>query len=383
MKLQLICVLTIAYFSLASHCSEDIWPFEELFEPPTPATGWANAANERLDEESNHERVGSAHPIALSTLTADQDQPAIVYFGFSMLGDEYLPTEACEAERVTMYMHESDVDEWTPLDQAVTLSSEHTFESYRLAGVALLDVPAERLPPAGQARSIVHLLEPVNFYARAVLYHFAPGAQAVVFELDGTLLSLNSFSVCLSVKDICETRIRNDAERLARTWAQKGYDIIYVSERSPAAYHETYEWLVETDFPPGLVRLADSTIDARAPVPFKRRVLASMRAAGIDIVAIYGDAKTDIVAYADAGVPKDRTFIIGPHGGEQGTVDLGASDDDDAFARHISSYVEQQPDAASQRIVYNGDTGPIEDGSAASLLSASFLFLLSIVALIH
>lgn len=37
----------------------------------------------------------------------------------------------------------------------------------------------------------------------------------------------------------------------------------------------------------------------------------------------YGNATTDIFAYLGAGIAQDATFILGDHGGEEGTVDLG------------------------------------------------------------
>lgn len=35
--------------------------------------------------------------------------------------------------------------------------------------------------------------------------------------------------------------------------------------------------------------------------------------------AAYGNATTDITAYADAGIPKAATYIIGSNGGKDGT----------------------------------------------------------------
>src|SRR5262249_52802297 len=39
----------------------------------------------------------------------------------------------------------------------------------------------------------------------------------------------------------------------------------------------------------------------------------------------FGNAATDIYAYAAAGISKSRTWIIGPHGGEEGTINPGTS----------------------------------------------------------
>ena len=39
--------------------------------------------------------------------------------------------------------------------------------------------------------------------------------------------------------------------------------------------------------------------------------------------AAYGNARTDIHACATLGIDQARTFILGKHGGEEGTVKLG------------------------------------------------------------
>ena len=39
--------------------------------------------------------------------------------------------------------------------------------------------------------------------------------------------------------------------------------------------------------------------------------------------ATFGIARTDIHAYAALGIDKTKTFILGKHGGEEGTVKLG------------------------------------------------------------
>ena len=58
-------------------------------------------------------------------------------------------------------------------------------------------------------------------------------------------------------------------------------------------------------------------------------------------VAVYGNADTDIKAYANAGIPGDKTFIVGGlGGGSSGTVDIPNMD----FTAHIAAFVDTQPD---------------------------------------
>jgi phosphatidate phosphatase PAH1 len=57
------------------------------------------------------------------------------------------------------------------------------------------------------------------------------------------------------------------------------------------------------------------------------------------VVAAYGNAVTDITAYANAGVPLTQTFIIGPLAGNSGTVAIPNMD----YTQHIASFVAAQP----------------------------------------
>jgi phosphatidate phosphatase PAH1 len=56
-------------------------------------------------------------------------------------------------------------------------------------------------------------------------------------------------------------------------------------------------------------------------------------------VAAYGNARTDIEAYEDVGIPKEKTFIIGPYAGEKGTTPIGED-----YRSHVDT-VEEYPEA--------------------------------------
>jgi len=63
---------------------------------------------------------------------------------------------------------------------------------------------------------------------------------------------------------------------------------------------------------------------------------------GLNIVRAYGNATTDIAAYADGGIPKADTYIIGEHAGEQGTQPLYND-----YTYHYSTVVANTPRSAS------------------------------------
>ena len=77
--------------------------------------------------------------------------------------------------------------------------------------------------------------------------------------------------------------------------------------------------------PPGPIRFQPRVMDTlshRRTRKYKTAALADLAALGLDIRAAYGNALTDIEAFAKAGVPADRVFIVGPHAGKKGTVPI-------------------------------------------------------------
>ena len=100
--------------------------------------------------------------------------------------------------------------------------------------------------------------------------------------------------------------------------------VVYLTGRPYWLVEHTRAWLHEGGYAPGLVH---TTLRHRDVVPneggvgaFKAAYLRSLQAAGLRIVAAYGNAVTDVAAYAAAELAPTQTFIIGPHAGEGGTI---------------------------------------------------------------
>ncbi|MFO0749433.1 MAG: hypothetical protein U1F43_27760 [Myxococcota bacterium] len=161
----------------------------------------------------------------------------------------------------------------------------------------------------------------------------APGTQAVVTDIDGTLTTGDEELILELVEDIFnETYVQQmypDADTMLSGWADKGYLIVYMTGRPDILRPMTERWVEDASarhFPPGPLHLTDTNAQA---VPnndgvgtYKAQYLAYLKAQGLDIVAAYGNATTDIYAYAQAGIPKEHTWIIGTHRGEENTQPL-------------------------------------------------------------
>jgi phosphoglycolate phosphatase-like HAD superfamily hydrolase len=167
---------------------------------------------------------------------------------------------------------------------------------------------------------------------KATLHVLPKGTELVVFDIDGTL-TVDDAEV---TRDVLDEHFRHIADgkyaaaaydhgaELAQTWADRGYVVVYVTGRPYWLVDHSRAWLAGGKYPPGIVR---TTLRHREVVPnedgvgaFKRAFLQSLVDAGYRIAAAHGNAKTDVWAYAKVGIPTDRTFIIGPHAGEGGTV---------------------------------------------------------------
>jgi len=127
-------------------------------------------------------------------------------------------------------------------------------------------------------------------------------APAVVFDIDGTLTP-----TVLSV-----FTAREDAAEVARTFAQKGYKIFYLSTRVSWLSAGIPDWLKQNGFPylPDSVHVAQEDEDRSHPYDFKKRKLLEFYGRDWEVKFAYGDSSTDFAAYAAVGIPKTQVFAL-------------------------------------------------------------------------
>ncbi len=172
--------------------------------------------------------------------------------------------------------------------------------------------------------------------ARGTLWVTTPKTKAVVFDIDGTLTTGDREIVeyALTGRAI---DMRPDANALVRHWAQRGVLPVYLTGRPYLFNASTRRWLKQKGFPSGPVITVESL---RHALPtqggvgaFKEEWLVrAMHRAGLEVIAAYGNASTDICAFARAGIAPSATFIIGKNGGRhcegfqraQGVSDWGS-----------------------------------------------------------
>jgi hypothetical protein len=289
----------------------------------------ATAAKPRIKDESSDTIGNPGGPLASTYLLDDQPVAAApgTYRGTkSRTGvDEGLFGVPIAGEAVSLWTFDDAVDTWSEVARAVTDPSG----GYELTVAG---------PVAEPGRPVYSMLEGDGTCAAHYDFVLPAGAKVVVTDVDGTLTADDGELLRELTDGAYVGAMKAAANRLLQTWAAKGYPVIYLTARPHLFRAETRAWLTALTFPIGPTITAEAIGDASAyKTIWLERMIEDF---GWNVVAAYGNASTDISAYANAGIAKDTTFIIGPLAGADGTVPIA----DDDYSEHIRSYVETQPD---------------------------------------
>ena len=146
------------------------------------------------------------------------------------------------------------------------------------------------------------------------------GTKVVVFDVDGTLTRGNSELIKMLTLGK-EPKMHPDANTVANHYVRQGYRVVYLTGRMYFLRKGTRDWLRRNDFPAGALltswRWRNTTPGPWFIGKFKHRILSDLQhRAGVDIFHIYGNAATDVCAYAKSGVDPRVTFIVGGKGGD-------------------------------------------------------------------
>jgi phosphatidate phosphatase PAH1 len=202
-------------------------------------------------------------------------------------------------------------------------------------GRIALELAAGDLPPVGAYALHLRVMGD-NTSARSVLRVLPPGTRLMIFDIDGTLTTDDLELVGDVMADLFGPILAGDYVPAARAGAveitrlrrdTQGYVLVYLTGRPYLMTELSRGWLEELGFAPGSLHLCDDMADTLpsddAVGDYKAGYLGELLSAGLVIEAAYGNASTDVYAYDRAGVPLERTFILGENGGAGGTADLG------------------------------------------------------------
>lgn len=262
-------------------------------------------------------------------------------------GDDMITTDEADASVRAKLAYGSlskDLeDEWVEvwLDDCnglVRLGHALTDDDGRLA----LPLPIDELPGVG--RFALHFrVEGDGTLARATLWVLPIGTRVAVFDIDGTLTT-SDWQLFEDLLDDLFTPIlhghspdaRAGAAETTRARDEQGYVPLYLTGRPYWLTAKSRAWLDERGMAAGplvTARRSSQILPTNSGVgTFKADTLAELELMGLVPELAYGNATTDIFAYADAGIELATTFILGKHGGEQDTVALG-----DDYEAHLAA----------------------------------------------
>ncbi len=155
------------------------------------------------------------------------------------------------------------------------------------------------------------------------LWILPAGTHLVLTDIDGTMTASDS-ELFEQMLDGSHVPVPYPAAvELIEAHADRRWVPVFLTGRPYWLQPRTRDWLADLDFPAGPLHVTDSNSEA-LPVEsgvgaFKRAWIEGLLDEGYLIDFAYGNAATDVYAYLEAGLPPEDVWIIGPHGGEDGT----------------------------------------------------------------
>ncbi|MDX8360366.1 hypothetical protein [Cytobacillus sp. IB215316] len=144
----------------------------------------------------------------------------------------------------------------------------------------------------------------------------------VVFDIDGTLTTDDLESVKEYADEYFSETYRAEmyegANEVVKFYVEQGYNIIYLTARPYWLSSVSQKWLIDNDFPFGLLHTYPEGSFANDAAGYKEDYLLSVlnREGSVDFA--YGNALTDIEAYLNIGLSNDQVFIIGENADVEG-----------------------------------------------------------------
>ena len=276
--------------------------------------------NQRDFEHSSNTWLSSLytpyHVIHDQIVLADETVNIVGKFDYSRLFHKDL-----EDEKVHAYIIGTGMSQWLYLGAYTTDTDGKVF------------VPVSKSEGEYQIRMVVEGdLTSVNGYLSVVNKE----RKAVLFDIDGTL-TLNDFESVGDYLGVDKAEPHYYAKETVQAYKDKGYQIIYLTGRPYWVAKDSREWFDYMGMPQGQLH---TNPYGDGPIPsdtqaYKTDYLNTLiEDKSVQIVRAYGNASTDIAAYADAGIEVGETYIIGENAGMSGTQPIYGD-----YTYHFSSKV--------------------------------------------
>ena len=287
------------------------------------------AENNPRNKDEGGDVLGNPGGATANIYLADDAEPASGAFAYLGVKARTTPTKGLfsnpiAGEPVSLWHNDDASGTWEARGRATTDDNgQYSIDS------------AGFIAPNGEP--IYSILEGDLSCADQYNFLLPPGTKVVVSDIDGTLTTDDAELIMQVADESYVPKLMTGGDAMLQAWDAKGYPIIYLTARSHQFRSESRVWLRDFDFPAGPMITSNMTNEADV---YKTAWLKRMFGAfGWVPVAAYGNADTDIIAYENAGIPKDKTFIVGPLAGNSGTVAIPNMD----YTQHTASFVAAQP----------------------------------------
>lgn len=175
---------------------------------------------------------------------------------------------------------------------------------------------------------------------------------AIVTDIDETL-TISDAEFLMQLGDSTYDPVeREGGAEMITAYVDLGYRIMYLTARAESlsatdsgetSRELTERWLMEHGYPLAEdtteVVLSEVLVLGESARTYKAEAIAALQADGWRFDYAYGNATSDIDAYADAGISLDVTFIIGEHAGEGGTVAV----EGEGWVDHTAAFLPMVP----------------------------------------
>jgi LNS2-like protein (lipin/Ned1/Smp2) len=300
------------------------------------SSGFRKSVNEMLVADDPHNKdeasdtLGNPGGATASVYLADDQQPQaapVAYHGTKARTprNDGLQQTPLVGENVSLWFYDTGKMMWQSVGRTTTDSN------------GVYDLPSTGFV-APNREPVYAMLEADGSCAEHFDLLLASGAKVVVTDIDGTLTASDNELLLQIADDTHVPQMMGAADKLLVAWAMKGYPVVYLTARPHLLRPETRGWLEQLGFPVGplITENGGESGDDVYKTLWLDRLVHDF---GWTVVAAYGNAPTDITAYENAGIAKDRTFIVGSFGGSRGTVAIENND----YTQHIASFVAAQP----------------------------------------
>lgn len=212
-----------------------------------------------------------------------------------------------EYEYVHTYIYGSGSSSWQYLGRYQTNSDGKIYVS---------------VPPQSEGDYVVKMVVEGDLsVATGYLTVVKPGRETVLFDIDGTL-TLNDFEAVGEYFGVDDADTYAYATELVQSYVNKGYQVVYLTGRPYWVSKSTRHWFDENNLFPWHLRMnanSDNLLNMETQQYKTDYINYLKNTVGLNIIRAYGNADTDIGAYALSGIPKAETYIIGQNAGDSGT----------------------------------------------------------------